>query len=64
MAILYNSIYDTMSTSIYGSVPQQPDSTVCVICSKVCRSASGLKRHMVVHKDSICHADPINPVMT
>ena len=45
-----------------SSVPQQPDSTVCVICGKVCRSASGLKRHMVVLKDNISHADPINPV--
>ena len=43
-----------------SSVPQQPDSTVCIICGKICRSASGLKRH----KDSISHADPINPVKT
>ena len=36
---------------------------VCVfICGKVCRSASGLKRPMVVHKDGISHVDPINPV--
>ena len=27
-----------------SKVPQRPDSTVCVICGKVCRSASGLKR--------------------
>ena len=47
-----------------SNVPQRPDSTVCVICGKVCRSSSGLKRYMVVHKDSISHEDPINSVKT
>ena len=45
-------------------VPPQPESTTCAICSMVCKTASGLKRHMVVHKDSIHHPDPINPVKT
>ena len=45
-----------------SSVPQRPDSTVCVICRKVCRSASGLKRQMGVHRDSISHPDQINTV--
>ena len=47
-----------------SNVPQQPDSTVCVICGKVSRSASGLKRHLVVYKDSISHTDLITPVKT
>ena len=47
-----------------SSVPQRPDSTMCVISGKVRRFASGLKRHMVVHKDNIFHAHPINPVKT
>ena len=33
-----------------SSVPQQPDGTVCDIFGKVCKSVSGLKRQMVVHK--------------
>ena len=28
------------------------------ICNKVCKSASGLKRHMVVHKHQILSSDP------
>ena len=28
------------------------------ICNKVCKSASGLKRHMVVHKHNILSSDP------
>ena len=47
-----------------SSIPQRPDSTLCVIRGKVCRSASGLKWHMVVHKDRISHADPINLLRT
>ena len=47
-----------------SSVSRRLDSTACVICGKVCRSASVLKRHMAVHKDSISHADPINPIKT
>ena len=29
----------------------------CAICNKVCKSASGLKRHMVVHKHQILSSD-------
>ena len=29
----------------------------CAICKKVCKSASGLKRHMVVHKHQILSSD-------
>ena len=58
---IYEASIDRPSSS---SVPQRPDSTVCIICGKVCRSASGQKRQMAVHKDGIFHADPINPVKT
>ena len=35
------------------------------VCMYVCMYVlSGLKRHMVVYKDSISHVDPINPVKT
>ena len=34
----------------------------CAICNKVCKSASGLKRHMVVHKHHILSSDPADPV--
>ena len=34
----------------------------CAICNKVCKSASGLKRHMVVHKHQILSSDPSDPV--
>lgn len=44
------------------NVPQQPESTVCVACGKACKSVPGLKRHMVVHRNSIPRPDPINPV--
>ena len=29
----------------------------CAICKKVCKSASGLKRHMVVHKHQLLSSD-------
>ena len=56
-----NHMKSHIDRPLSSSVPQRPDSTVCVICDKVCRSASGLKRLMVEHKDSISHVDPINP---
>ena len=31
------------------------------ICNKVCKSASGLKRHMVVHKHQLLSSDPSDP---
>ena len=45
-----------------ANLPPQPDSTTCAVCSKVCKSIPGLKRHMVVHKDEVKHPDTINPV--
>ena len=45
-----------------ANLPPQPDSTTCAVCSKVCKSIPGLKRHMVVHKDELKHPDTINPV--
>ena len=32
-----------------------------LICNKVCKFAPELKKHMVVHKDTIQQPDPINP---
>ena len=32
-------------------LPPQPGVTTCVVCRKVCKSTTGLKRHMAVHKD-------------
>ena len=55
-----NHMKSHIDRPLSSSVPQQPDSMVCVICGKVNRCASGLKRHMVVHKDSISHVDPTN----
>ena len=34
-------------------LPPRPADTTCVLCSKVCKSACGLKRHIVVHKNDI-----------
>ena len=45
-------------------LPPKPDSTTCVVCNKVCKTAPGLKRHMVVHKDVIPQHSTINPVKT
>ena len=45
-------------------VRPQFDTTTCVICSKVCKSISGLKRHMSIHNDVLLQPDPINPVKT
>ena len=45
-------------------LPPQPGVTTCVVCSKVCKSTAGLKRHMAVHKDIIAQKDTINPVKT
>lgn len=32
--------------------PLQPGDNVCVICHKICKSVAGLKRHMIVHKET------------
>ena len=45
-------------------VRPQFGTTTCVICSKVCKSISGLKRHMNIHNDVLLQPDPINPVKT
>ena len=45
-------------------VHPQPDRTTCIVCKKVCKSISGLKRHMNTHKDVLQQPDPINPVKT
>ena len=38
---------------IHASLPPRPQGHICLMCNKVCKSAPGLKRHMVVHKDLI-----------
>ena len=43
-------------------LPPQPENTSCVICSKVCKTASGQKRHMVVPKDVIPQTSKVNPM--
>jgi hypothetical protein len=45
-------------------LPPQPGNTSCVVCSKVCKTTSGLKRHMVLHKDVIPQTSKANPVKT
>ena len=39
----------------HASLPPRPQGHICLMCNiitlKVCKSAPGLKRHMVVHKD-------------
>ena len=41
-------------------LPSCPQNTTCEVCSKVCKSKSGLQRHMVVHKYVTPQIDPIN----
>ena len=38
---------------IHGSLPSRPQGHICLMCNKVCKSAPGLKRYIVVHKDLI-----------
>ena len=45
-----------------ASLSPHPGNNSCVVCKKTCKSASGLKRHMLVHKKAIKHPDSINPV--
>ena len=50
--------------SSYTSLPARPPNNTCVICNKSCKSTSGLKRHMAIHKKELKHPDPINPIKT
>ena len=45
-------------------VHPQFDPTTCIICNRVCKSISGLKRRMSIHNDVLLQPDPINPVKT
>ena len=38
-------------------LPPRPKETTCVLCSKVCKSVVGLKRHMLLHKAVIPQKD-------
>ena len=38
---------------IHASLAPRPQGYICLMCNKVCKSAPGLKRHIVVHKDLI-----------
>ena len=63
----------TLTSTGQNSHAQQPPGdvlpwwlreTTCVLCSKVCKSVAGLKRHMPVHKAVIPQKDIMNPVNT
>lgn len=48
----------------YAVSPSRPGDTVYMICGKVCKSAAGLKRHMLVHREQVTQQDLINPMKT
>ena len=49
----FKSHASSLPRVIHASLPPRPQVHICLMCNKVCKSAPGLKRHMVVHKDLI-----------
>lgn len=45
-----------------ANLPHRPANNTSVVCIKDCNLSSELRRHMVVYRRVVGHADPINPV--
>lgn len=45
----------------HANLPHHPANNTCVVCIKVYRSSSGLKRHMVIHRRIVGHTDSNRP---
>ena len=49
--------------STYAHIlPPKPEENMCVVCGKMCKSSSGLKQHMKIHKDAIPQTDAVHLV--
>ena len=45
-------------------ISSRPPENICAVCNKVCKSVSGLKRHMAVHKKDIQQKSLVTTVKT